>query len=60
MLEELEEIIFEDYENSLLSEDMKNKIKEAQEKTKEGSLLVNDIIGTKSINNKKNKKICQQ
>ena len=60
MLEELEEVIFEDYENSLLSEDMKKKIKEAQEKTKEGSLLLNDIVEKKSISNKKNKKICQQ
>jgi hypothetical protein len=59
MLEELEEIIFEDYENSLLSEDMKNKIKDAQVKSKESSLIVNDIIENKKIDNKKKNKICQ-
>jgi hypothetical protein len=60
ILEELEEIIFEDYQNSLLSDDMKKKIKVAQEKSQSNSLIIDSHEKIKSIDNNKNRKICQQ
>jgi len=52
MLEELEEIVVMEHENKLLSKDMRKRIKEVQKKSKESSLILNEINNTKSIVNK--------
>jgi hypothetical protein len=49
IVEDIEKIIFEDYDNNLLTEDMKAKIKETQLLSKKESYILDEC--SKSINN---------